>query len=162
MLAETVCVVVGARRVVADSSSAAVWRASHLGEALGGADAPLSLTSDALVFGEDWGTDQLAGALATVSADLGIVAGGLPELALKDAAAQLVQGAVGFHVQAAFGALRSRVMGSVGAVRAAAAEQAAAVAAGQLRRDEAVGVLRRGYGYCVQVRGREVGGNCGH
>mmetsp|Transcript_18627 Transcript_18627/g.47206 ORF Transcript_18627/g.47206 Transcript_18627/m.47206 type:complete len:953 (-) Transcript_18627:187-3045(-) len=142
------------RRVIADSSAAAVWRAARLGEAMQGADRQLSLSSDALIFGEDWGTDQLAGALATLSADLGIVAGGIPQLSLKDSAAQLVQGAVAHHVQAAFGALRSRVLGSVEAVRTAAAEQAAALAAGQGNMGEASNVLRRGYAYGVQVMDR--------
>ncbi|GAX77837.1 hypothetical protein CEUSTIGMA_g5279.t1 [Chlamydomonas eustigma] len=96
-----------------------------------------------LSFGEDWGTEALVQALSALSADLGLLHAHLPELALKDRAVALVSGCIEIHLSASFGAVSSRVVGGVLAVRSRL-ESASGVGA-----DEQL--LKKGYVYCSDV-----------
>eukprot|EP00198_Chlamydomonas_reinhardtii_P005800 XP_001695136.1 predicted protein [Chlamydomonas reinhardtii] len=121
------------RRVVTDAAKAGVLRGSLLREARaeaaaaaggkggpGGAAAVLSVNSPSLQqLGSDWGAEPIAQALSTVSTDVGLLATHLPELGLKERAAEVVQAAVQQHVTLSFAALKQRVIDAAVCVRTA-------------------------------------------
>jgi hypothetical protein len=106
-------------------------------------------------------------ALSTLSADLGMVAGGLPELALRDRAASLAAGAIQHHLESCFSALSARILGAVstlttllsgangalgggvgGGMRGAGDTQGAGAQGGS------PALLRKAYTYMVELVGR--------
>ncbi|KAG2450988.1 hypothetical protein HYH02_004260 [Chlamydomonas schloesseri] len=120
------------RRVVTDAAKAGVLRGSLLREARaeaaaasgkGGAAAAaaaLSVNSPSVQqLGSDWGAEPIAQALSTMSTDVGLLAGHLPELGLKERAAEVVQAAVQQHVTLSFAALKQRVIDAAVCVRTA-------------------------------------------
>ncbi|KAL6763334.1 hypothetical protein V8C86DRAFT_2499142 [Haematococcus lacustris] len=147
------------QRAVADAVATSVFRAARLSEA-GSAlsEEELQLEARDLEFDSDWGADALALALSTASADLGLVSSGLPELGLKERAAELVAGAVCHHVHSCVAALRARVMRAVAAVRQRLGDQqAGGQALGSQGGGDASGsasVLKKGFVYITQLISR--------
>lgn len=111
------------RQALSDFITASVSLAACLNPGQGGRPEELDITNPSVAFSSNWGTEVLAQAVNTLSADLSIVSGGLPELGLKDKAQQLVAGACQHHMALCFLAMTSRITCAVAAVQLHASGQ---------------------------------------
>lgn len=121
------------KRALADAYCSAVRSASRVSESL--AEDDVSASSPSLKFGTDWGADTIAQSLQLMSTDLGLLSGAVPELCLRERAAEVAEAAVRHHVAAAFTAMEWRVAAALDRTRAALGDGRSSAGGAQLGAD---------------------------